>query len=65
MIVKKKVMQGRQQLSILGEGRQRIIKLTYYPPGQNDKYWCVKDGGIYADSEVPQGFYLELREPAR
>jgi len=33
--------------------------------GQNGKYWRIRDGGIYADSDVPQGFYLELREPAR
>ena len=65
MIVNKQVVEGRQQLSIWGKGRQRTKNLYYYPPGQNDKYWCVKDGGIYADSEVPQGFYLELREPAR
>jgi len=33
--------------------------------GQNDKYWRVRDGGVFADSDVPQGFYLELREPTR
>jgi len=25
----------------------------------------VRDGGIFADSDLPQGFYLELREPTR
>ena len=33
--------------------------------GQNGKYWQVADGGIVCDSEIPQGFYLELREPTR
>ena len=33
--------------------------------GQNGKYWMVRDGGIFADSDLPQGFYLELREPTR
>jgi len=33
--------------------------------GQNGKYWCVSDGGIVCDSDIPQGFYLELREPTR
>jgi len=33
--------------------------------GQNGKYWMVRDGGIFADSDIPQGFYLELREPTR
>jgi len=33
--------------------------------GQNGKYWTVRDGGIFCDSEIPQGFYLELREPTR
>jgi len=33
--------------------------------GQNGKYWTVRDGGIFADSDLPQGFYLELREPTR
>ena len=34
-------------------------------PGQNDKYWQVSEGGISCDSEVPHGFFLELREPTR
>merc|ERR1711971_162365 len=33
--------------------------------GQNDKYWQVADGGISCDSQIPQGFFLELREPTR
>ena len=33
--------------------------------GQNGKYWQVADGGISCDSQLPQGFFLELREPTR
>ena len=33
--------------------------------GQNGKYWQVSDGGISCDSQLPQGFFLELREPTR
>lgn len=33
--------------------------------GQNGRYWSVREGGIFCDSELPQGFHLELREPTR
>ena len=33
--------------------------------GQNGKYWQVAEGGISCDSQLPQGFFLELREPTR
>jgi len=33
--------------------------------GQSGKYWQVTEGGIVCDSELPHGFYLELREPTR
>ena len=33
--------------------------------GENGKYWQVADGGISCDSTLPQGFFLELREPTR
>ena len=33
--------------------------------GQNGKYWHAHNDGISCDSEVGQGFYLELREPTR
>ena len=33
--------------------------------GSNGKYWQVADGGISCDSQLPQGFFLELREPTR
>jgi hypothetical protein len=34
-------------------------------PGQNNKYWHVDSEGVTADSDTPEGFYLELREPTR
>lgn len=33
--------------------------------GQNDKYWHADSEGITAESDTPEGFYLELREPIR
>merc|ERR1719385_262287 len=33
--------------------------------GENGKYWQSADGGISCDSQLPQGFFLELREPTR
>merc|ERR1711881_167402 len=33
--------------------------------GQNGKYWHTHDDGISCDAEIPQGFFLELREPTR
>lgn len=33
--------------------------------GQNGKYWHVDSECVTADSDVPEGFYLELREPTR
>jgi len=33
--------------------------------GQNGKYWHAHDDGISCDAVVPQGFFLELREPTR
>ena len=38
---------------------------TYILSGQNGKYWHAQNDGISCDSEVGQGFYLELREPTR
>ena len=37
----------------------------YILSGQNGKYWHAQNDGISCDSEVGQGFYLELREPTR
>lgn len=34
-------------------------------PGQNDKYWHADSESITAESDAPEGFYLELREPIR
>lgn len=33
--------------------------------GQNGKYWHVDSEGVTCDSDTPEGFYLELREPTR
>ncbi len=33
--------------------------------GQNGKYLHFHDDGLSADSEDPQAFYLELRDPTR
>lgn len=39
--------------------------LNIFALGQNGKYWHCDAEGITADSDVPEGFYLELREPTR
>ena len=51
-------------LSFCLYSRAQYIKCSLFS-GQNGKYWTVRDGGIFADSDLPQGFYLELREPTR
>lgn len=33
--------------------------------GQSGRYWQVTGDGIAADSDTPEGFYLELREPSK
>lgn len=33
--------------------------------GQNGKYWHVDGESVTADSDVPEGFFLELRDPTR
>lgn len=33
--------------------------------GTNNKYWNVSGDGISVDSDSPQGFYIELREPSK
>lgn len=33
--------------------------------GHNGKYWHVDSEGVNVDSDTPEGFFLELREPTR
>lgn len=33
--------------------------------GQNGKYWHVDGESVTADSDIPEGFFLELRDPTR
>jgi fascin 1/2 len=33
--------------------------------GQNGKYWHVDGEEVNVDSDIPEGFFLELREPTR
>lgn len=42
--------------------------LYYYSPhipGQNGKYWHADSESVTCDSDTPQPFHLELREPTR
>lgn len=32
---------------------------------QSNKYWHADSESVTADSDTPEGFYLELREPTR
>lgn len=38
---------------------------SYLYLGQNNKYWHDNDEGITVESDVPEGFFIELREPTR
>nr|CAH7766797.1 unnamed protein product [Callosobruchus chinensis] len=44
---------------------ERGEKGVVYFKGQNNKYWHADSECITADSDTPEGFYLELREPTR
>lgn len=44
---------------------ERGDKGIVYFKGQNNKYWHFDTEGVTADSDTPEGFYLELREPTR
>lgn len=33
--------------------------------GQTNKYWHANDEGVSVESDVPEGFFIELREPTR
>ncbi|KAK6643057.1 hypothetical protein RUM43_004560 [Polyplax serrata] len=44
---------------------ERAEKGVVYLKGHNDKYWHADSENVTADSDVPEGFYLELREPTR
>lgn len=39
--------------------------MIHFFPDQNSKYWHADSEGVTADSDTPEGFYLELREPTR
>jgi len=42
-----------------------ITNFSLYFKGQNNKYWHCDSESVTEDSDVPEGFYLELREPTR
>ena len=44
---------------------ERVEEGQVHFKGQNGKYWHVTADGISCDSEVGQGFSLELREPTK
>jgi len=44
---------------------ERVEEGQVHFKGQNGKYWHVTADGICCDSEVGQGFSLELREPTK
>jgi len=44
---------------------ERVENGLVHFKGQNGKYWHAQGDGISCDSDVGQGFYLELREPTR
>lgn len=44
---------------------ERGEKGVVYFRGHNGKYWHVDSEGVNVDSDTPEGFFLELREPTR
>ncbi|GLH06603.1 Protein singed [Gryllus bimaculatus] len=44
---------------------ERSEKGVVFFKGQNGKYWHVDGESVTADSDTPEGFFLELREPTR
>lgn len=44
---------------------ERGEKGVVYFKSQNGKYWHCDSEGVTADSDTPEGFFLELREPTR
>ncbi|KAK7861730.1 hypothetical protein R5R35_008703 [Gryllus longicercus] len=44
---------------------ERSEKGVVFFKGQNGKYWHVDGETVTADSDTPEGFFLELREPTR
>ncbi|GBP30804.1 Protein singed [Eumeta japonica] len=41
------------------------LKSVAVVAGQNGKYWHADSESVTCDSDTPQGFHLELREPTR
>lgn len=44
---------------------ERSEKGVVFFKGQNGKYWHVDGESVTADSDTPEGFFLELRDPTR
>ena len=43
----------------------KIVLIFLVFLGQNGKYWHVDGESVTCDSDTPEGFFLELREPTR
>lgn len=41
------------------------VQIRLVGTGQSGRYWQINSDGISADSDTPEGFYLELREPSK
>ncbi|CAI6344413.1 unnamed protein product [Macrosiphum euphorbiae] len=44
---------------------ERSDKGIVFFKGQTNKYWHANDEGVSVESDVPEGFFIELREPTR
>lgn len=45
--------------------KEFIVISTHFHLGQTNKYWHANDEGVSVESDVPEGFFIELREPTR
>jgi fascin 1 len=41
------------------------LNVFSFAAGQHGQYWQTNADGVCADSDTPEGYYLELREPSK
>jgi fascin 1 len=41
------------------------VLIFFFFPGQNGKFWHSDGESVTADTDTPEGFYIELRDPTR
>lgn len=52
-------------MKMLLQGQWYKLIFFSFVVGQNGKYWHADGESVTADSDTPEGFFIELREPTR